>query len=220
MEIESEQIKKDIVDQLYWDTSVDASDVIVEVRNGNVKLTGTVPSFAARRAAYTDATMIPGMNSVDNQLEVRHPKELPAITDEELKARAEQMLQWSAELDATDIHINVVNGMVTLEGSVDAYWKKTRTEDLLSMVAGIRDIANMLAVVPSHSPEDRLIAEDIISSLKRNVNINVSRISVEVNDGMVNLTDQVPNLVAYLSASDVAEYTAGVRDVINNLTID
>lgn len=39
-----EEIKRDLVDELYWDYRVDASNVKAEVSDGKVRLTGTVPS--------------------------------------------------------------------------------------------------------------------------------------------------------------------------------
>ena len=48
-------IKRDLIDELYWDHRVDASDVKAEVVNGKVTLTGNVPSYSARSAAATAA---------------------------------------------------------------------------------------------------------------------------------------------------------------------
>lgn len=49
-----EKIKKNVTDQLYWDHRVDASDVQIEVDEGVVTLSGNVPSFTAKDAAYDD----------------------------------------------------------------------------------------------------------------------------------------------------------------------
>ena len=38
-----EDIKKDVVDELDWDSRIDASDIFVEVENGEVLLSGTAP---------------------------------------------------------------------------------------------------------------------------------------------------------------------------------
>ena len=40
-----ETIDKQVVDQLYWDSRVNASEVAVTVQNGKVTLHGTVPSY-------------------------------------------------------------------------------------------------------------------------------------------------------------------------------
>jgi len=53
IEVTDEKIKKQVVDQLYWDARVDASDVKVEVSDRNVILTGTVPSYGVRQAVET-----------------------------------------------------------------------------------------------------------------------------------------------------------------------
>lgn len=55
-----EQIKRDVVDQLFWDIRVDASDVTVEVSNGTVTLRGTVPTYLAAKAAIDDSWCVLG----------------------------------------------------------------------------------------------------------------------------------------------------------------
>ena len=79
-----EEIKKDIVDHLYWDYGVDASDVKVEVSDSNVTLTGTVQSYAARGAAVSDAWSVRGVTDVDNLLSVHFLPTFAAPTDAEL----------------------------------------------------------------------------------------------------------------------------------------
>jgi osmotically-inducible protein OsmY len=70
----SEHIKQDIVNQLYWDQTVDATNISVEASAGYVRLKGTVSSYGERRAAYADAVTIPGVVSVKNEIEVRKPR--------------------------------------------------------------------------------------------------------------------------------------------------
>lgn len=215
-----EQIKKDIVDQIYLDPAVDASMVKVEVREGRVTLTGTVPSFAARRAAEIDATIVLGVASVDNQLRVKYSSILPSVTDDEIKRRITSIFDWNADLDSADIKVSVDSGWVTLEGTVDAYWKKLRAEDLASDVTGVLGITNALAVVPLENVDDRTIAEDIMAALERHVDINVNTVNVKVENGVVTLSGTVPSRAAYQTAWDIARYTGGVQDVINNLTVE
>ena len=59
----SEEIKKDVVDQLYWDNRIDASSVTVEVDGGRVKLKGTAPTYTAKEAARMDAWSGPASKS-------------------------------------------------------------------------------------------------------------------------------------------------------------
>ncbi|MFW6147632.1 MAG: BON domain-containing protein [Thermodesulfobacteriota bacterium] len=64
------QIVKEIMDHLAWDNRVDASDIQVEVINGRVRLSGTVPNQGARKAAQDAAQHTMGVVEVYNQLEL------------------------------------------------------------------------------------------------------------------------------------------------------
>jgi hyperosmotically inducible protein len=62
-----EAIKRDLIDELYWDYRVDAFNVKAEVSDGRVELTGSVPSYSARHAAVTAAWGIDGVREVINR---------------------------------------------------------------------------------------------------------------------------------------------------------
>jgi hypothetical protein len=51
----------------------------------------------------------------------------------------------------TDIRVSVENGIVTLEGSVDEYWKKGEAERIVRGARGVCHIVNKLAVVPART---------------------------------------------------------------------
>lgn len=219
MAINDEQIKKGIVDELYWDQAVDASDVLVEVSNGRVTPNGTVPSLRARIVAHTDAAVIPGVISVDNKLTVELPPALPAITDDEIKTRVEGILSWNADIDATNITVSVTAGYVTLSGYVDTYWKKMQAEDLVADMSGVVEIENALSVTPTERLTDRLIADDIISALKRRTDLDINLVDVTVANGVVTLSGTVPNLSTRTDVERIAMRTAGVQYVYNDLAL-
>jgi len=73
----SEQIKMDIVDQLYWDARVDASKIEVHVSHGEVTLSGTVPDFESLQAAENDTWMIPGVFSGNHRLSISATRVAP-----------------------------------------------------------------------------------------------------------------------------------------------
>ena len=218
MEISNEQIKKDIVNQLYWDQMVDASDVMVEVSDGKVTLSGTVPSYSARQAAYNDAVIIPGVYLMDNRLGVQAPPVLPPITDDEIRMRAESILDWNADIDAAAIIVTVQAGRVNLSGHVDAYWKRIKAEELVSNLFGVLEVDNAITVVPTDGYRDTLIADDIIATLERSTDIDINNVEIKVENGVVTLSGNVPNWSALRSAEDIARYTGGVVEVINDLS--
>ncbi|MBD3419109.1 MAG: BON domain-containing protein [Chitinivibrionales bacterium] len=216
----NEKIKKDIVDMLYWDNRIDASKVNVEVTDGNVALTGNVPTFRARNAAFDDACSVAGARSVENDVVVSWimPPEIP--TDEEIAGRINDVLLWSADIDHSTIEVEVTDGWVTLRGTVASYWKKMRTEDLVSEVRGIVSISNELAVTPTEQYLDRAIAEDIVAALERDSAIDPEFIDVKVEDGVVTLSGKVLTWADSRTVGRIARLTAGVRDVINLMSIE
>jgi hyperosmotically inducible protein len=205
-----EEIEKNIMEQLYWDDRVDASDLKVEVSGGEVILKGTVPSYAAYQAAEDDAWSMPGVKYVRNDAAVKYPSGAKVPSDAEIKASIESVLLWQPDIDSLDIDVSVENESVVLRGSVDAYWKKVRAEELALALSGVSSIKNELAVVPSGAFTDKAIADYIESALKRNVGADVDSIDVRVENGKVTLSGSVSSLAALSDAEKIVENTPGV----------
>lgn len=219
MNRKDETIKKEVVDQLYWDNRVDADDVTVHVDNGGVTLKGTVPTHGARSSAVTDTWMIDGVTSVEDQIEVEIAPTVEIPTDAEIRNNIENILSWNTDIDVMDIDVSVEGGIVTLEGTVDEYWKKWKAVELVSDVNGVIDVIDEMTVVPTGSFIDQDIAETINKALDRNLYIDAEDITVEVEHGKVTLTGVVPTNFVRSKAGDIASYTAGVIEVHNNLVV-
>jgi len=215
----SEEIKKDVVDQLYWDSRIDASSVKVEVSDRKVALTGKVPSYTAKLAAETDTLTIPEVASVTNNLEIHHPAGVKLPTDIEIQGNVVNSLIWKTNIDSTNIDVAVDKGIVTLKGSVPSYWQKILAEELAYDMMGVLSTINKLTVVPTENIIDESIAKAITASLDRNSNIDVDSINLKVEEGVVTLSGKVPNWAAYYDAVNSASHTVGVINVINNLNI-
>jgi len=214
-----EAIKRDLIDELYWDYRVDASNVKAEVSDGKVTLSGTVPSYSARSAAVTAAWGIDGVNEVTNLLTVQFPPTFVVPTDAEIKTSADRTLAWNPDVYSTDIDVTVTGGVVRLEGTVDDYWKRWKAEDLVSNLKGVIDVENHLTVVPSKSFLDKDIAKDIEAALERNLYVDAEKVTVEVEDGNVTLTGTLPSYYARSRAYDAAAFTPGVLKVDNHIVV-
>jgi len=206
------------VDHLYVDDRVDASDVNVEVNNGRVVLTGNVPSCMARRAAGDDAFGILGVRGVHNQLTVLKSVG-PLLSDEVIQANAKSVLEWSSDVDASDIRVNVSVGTVSLGGSVVSYWQRTLAERLVANIGGVVDVDNELTIVPTGDVSDEMIAENIESSLRRSPCVSVDDVVVKVAQGVVTLSGTAPSFPALCCVREIVQHTAGVRDIGDNLSI-
>lgn len=142
-----------------------------------------------------------------------------APPDDEIRENVTDVIHWDSDLEDADIAVSVAEGWVTLRGTVDAYWKKKRAQETASTLTGVRGITNELAVVPSRTYEDKLIADSIIAALERNIQVDASTIHVHVNGGEVILSGSVPSLPMFRAAQATAEDTPGVVAVNNDLEI-
>lgn len=108
---------------------------------------------------------------------------------------------------------------MTLEGTLDAFWKKARTQDLVYRMRGVSGLTNKVAVAPTQAYEDEQLAREIINALDRNIIVNVDEINVSVEQGIVYLTGTVTSWAAKRAAYDAARYTQGVKEVVNQILV-
>jgi osmotically-inducible protein OsmY len=215
----AEFIKRDVVDQLAWDSRVNANEIEVKVNDNTVTLTGTVPSFGARLAAERDTRTVLGVQRVQNLLTVAYPSSISVPIDGQIQSNIDDLLRWDPAVEAANITAQVVDGRVTLEGTVDAVWKKTEVERRVSNVGGVRGVANKLVVVPTRNITDQMIAEAIENALDRNMLVDVESIDVQVEDAVVNLYGTVATWAVDQTVYNTALFTNGVADVYDNLII-
>jgi osmotically-inducible protein OsmY len=217
-EQKDERIKKDIVDQLFWDDRVNAAEINVDVTGGHVILFGTVDTNQARTAAEEDARAIHGVLSLENQIAVRIAAP-PGLAD--IGNRVERVLEWNPDIDHTKIDVTVEeNGVVTLRGSVDALWKKSAAEELVHTIQGVQGVSNVLTVVPTENVVDDAVVNEILGALRRNMYIDETQIDVTVENGKATLSGRVPSWVAYRGAYQAAQNTPGVIEISNELTVN
>ncbi len=218
-EADREEIRSDVRNQLEWDYRVDENDVNVAVDDGVVTLSGTVENFSAKEAAAADAWSVTGVVDVVNNIEV--DAESPGSDAGDISRSVENVLEWNSAIDASDIRITTIGGIVTIEGTVESYWKKVRAEDLASDVTGVVEVQNRLAVVPTDDAVDERIAEDIVNAIERKSFVDMENIIVRVEDGVVSLSGEVDSRTEHEAVYESALYANGVVAVNDeNLTIE
>ncbi|WP_445664836.1 BON domain-containing protein [Fodinibius sp. AD559] len=215
-----EQIKVDITKQLQWDARIDASDISITVDSGSVDLKGSVPSITAKTAAYNDAHLVDGVVSVNNNIKVEFPESKTVPSDSEIRENAIRSLSFDSDLESYKIDVDVDQGWITLEGTVNAYWEKVAAENDVSDINGVIEVSNNLGVVPTENYIDENIAEDIVNALERNVHVNADDIDVRVEDGVVTLDGTVRTMIAKNAAFDAALYTPGVVTINNRIIVN
>ncbi|MDG5815148.1 BON domain-containing protein [Chitinispirillales bacterium ANBcel5] len=215
----SERVKKTIVDKLALDSRVDSSNVIVELRDGKVRLGGTVPDYHAKEAAYEDAITAEDVKEVENEIVVFPTAAPPVPSDIQLATRVKNILEWNVIVDPSDIEVEVDEGVVTLRGSVSSLWRKNRAQSLISVLKGVLGVSNKLVVVPTENHSDMALADSVISAFERDPSINPESLTVKVEHGVVTLRGEVPAWPVKKEALRIASHTGGVLEVNNEIRV-
>jgi osmotically-inducible protein OsmY len=212
-------IQRDVLDELKWDTRVKETDVGVEVSDGIVTLSGTVPSWAARVAAQEAAHRVAGVLDVANDIHVKPPTSAER-DDTDLARAVRHALEWDMFVPHQKIRTTVSNGVVTLEGAVD-YWSEH--EDAARAVrnlSGVREVRNRITVEPGvPRASAQTVRHAIESALERHAEHAAKAVRIEVYDGSVVLSGEVPSWAERNAVEGAVRGTPGVWKVDNHLRI-
>ena len=139
---------------------------------------------------------------------------MAVVGDENLSRDVRQAL---AKIDRAKIWVEVVNGIVDLRGSVDTAAERCTIEGQVWEACGIKRIINRIEV-PSEKTSSK---DEIVDQIKHDCSqchgIDVSKVRVEFEDGVVYLSGEVPNKRLASRAEEVARWTPGVTMVVNYL---
>lgn len=130
-------------------------------------------------------------------------------------------IKWEPFLNASEIGVAVKNGIVTLSGQVDSFSKKLTAEKAAKRVAGVKAVAEdiQVGVSPSFRKTDADIAEAVLNALKWHTAVQEEKIKIKVEDGIVRLDGEVEWEYQRSNAKSAVEHLAGVRSVINSISI-
>lgn len=215
--VHQEDIKQAVMDQIKWDSRVLSSGVKIEAKDSLIKLNGEVRNLYEKLVAEDDALSVPGVTGVENNLKVKDSEELYKVSDSQLQEAISYFLRWDNRIDATNIFIHVVSGIVTLEGFVDSYWKKLIASEQVYNITGVVKVINNLNVVPTQEILDEEIAQEIQNAFKRSILIVAEKITVSVSKGFVTLTGTVSSTKEKRKAEEIVDLISGVTGINNNL---
>ena len=109
------EIAKAVLTALTWDVSVPKT-VTAKVVDGQVTLEGKVAWHYERDAAVRAVQQIMGVSAVFNDISLK-----PVETTDHIRAAVEAALYRQAATDASSIHIDAVDGKVTLTGTASSW---------------------------------------------------------------------------------------------------
>lgn len=140
-------------------------------------------------------------------------------TDEILQKKVQDALKWEPQLYAEEIGVIAKDGIITLTGTVDNYYKKNEAENAVKKVNGVKAIVERIEIKTPDSKKinDNYIAEKIIMAFKSNFSIPDEKLKIKVEKGWVTLEGNVSWNYQKEAARNVVIDLMGVRGVTNNI---
>lgn len=141
--VDDERIANDIRNALMRDADLDSSAINVEVRGGQVTLSGTVATAWGKSRAEEDARWTRGVVSVVNHLVVVPDS---SRRDRDLAVAIEDALRRDAAVDASRIDVTVERQRATLSGVVRSWAERTAALEDALHVRGVVDVRDGLSI--------------------------------------------------------------------------
>lgn len=133
-------------------------------------------------------------------------------------------LLTTRDLSSTGVHVDTVDGRVTLYGTVRSLIEKSKAEQSARSVDGAREVRDLLQVVPSRSlpsvrVSDQELKHRVSETLSRDEALANSTVTVKsVNGGVVLLSGTAASLSDHLHALEKAREVEGVRGVASEVS--
>ncbi len=216
-----------------------ANDLKVTVADDTATLTGVVADEVNKELAYEIAMGVPGVSSVDNQIDIRQDYVPPApdttrtyrelVEDASITTAVKSKLLWSKYAQGLDTTVDTERGAVTLSGTASSREARGLAQSLAYNTRGVVSVDNQLKLqttAPGSTIEetglvegvgqditDTWITAKIMSTFLYSSNVNSSNISVDTTDGNVTLTGKVGSGAERALAIELAEHIRGVKSV-------
>ena len=142
-------------------------------------------------------------------------------TDSELQQDVMTELKWEPTVNAAEIGVGVKDGVVTISGYVDSFYKKWTAERAAARVFGVRAVVEELKVrIPgAFRRSDADIGGAAANALEWDISVPYDRIKVQVKDGVVTLNGEVEWWYQKGAAEEAVRKIAGVVMVSNHISV-
>jgi osmotically-inducible protein OsmY len=138
------EIAQAVRNALVWDIFIPDTRIQSTVSNGVVTLKGDVDSWIQRDDADRVVRNLAGVRGVRNDIVVKPPK----VAASEVKKAIEKALDRQAEREAERIRLEVLDGSVTLFGTVHSWAERQAVIGAAKGTPGVRIVDDKLRVEP------------------------------------------------------------------------
>jgi osmotically-inducible protein OsmY len=138
-----EDIARSAVTALASRTTVPSDKIKITVRDGWITLEGEVEWGYQKEAAESAVRYLMGVKGVINLISVK-----PKVSPADIRAKIEDALKRTAELDARRISVETKDSTVILRGAVHSWVEREEAEKAAWRAPGVTKVEDQIVVVP------------------------------------------------------------------------
>ena len=202
--------------ELGVDPMVDSGDIAVRNINGDVTLTGTVPSYPQYLEAAAAGRRVAGVTGMHNHLEVVLP-DSDYRDDVQLTTAANNALAQNVTVP-DGVEATAEDGNITLTGIVSYGTERAAAEAAVAGLAGVRNVMDDIDIAYAGDPVD--VGLHVKEALDRSALVpDGSDVAAATKDGVVTLTGHVRTWAEHDAVVGAAWMAGGVIEVRDDLVI-
>ncbi len=142
------------------------------------------------------------------------------VTDREIADAVQSEYWFRDRVDANDLDVTCVDGIVTLSGTVDNLLAVDKAVKIAEATVGVRGVVNRLRVEPAVRRSDKRLETAVRAGLAGNPATDALGIDVKAEEGVITLGGTVDSWQEKRLAGSVAMGIKGVREVRNLIRIE
>jgi hyperosmotically inducible protein len=143
------------------------------------------------------------------------------VSDSWITTKAKIVLLTTDGFSVNGVNVDTIKGNVTIHGKVGTSADRTKAEQTVRGVSGVKSVKNLLQVVPNSikdavASNDSDVKDRVEASLKTDVKLTDVKVA-SVNNGVVLLSGKTDNLTQKLRAIENAYSVNGVHRVASEI---
>jgi|SRR5271170_5380483 osmotically-inducible protein OsmY len=209
-------LQQDVIAELSYEPSIDATNIGVVAKDGVITLSGTVPGYPDKRGAEHAAERVFGVKAVADETTV----DLPLFhkrNDQEIALAAVNALSWQVSVPEGAIKVRVEDGWLTLDGEVELNFQRNAANDAVRRLIGVLGVNNLIVLKPAVDASG--LKAKIEDAFGRAAELDAATIGLVVVGNRVELNGKVRTWAERNEAERAAWSAPGVWKVDNNLQI-